>query len=171
MEFFRKYYRPGMISLIGIPVILFSLYYFRKVEYCIKFNMPERVSKINDTISENNKLGKVVQIDSEPLPPPPPLSNEQYLEKLQTKLKVNLDDKVKLDSILAKYAYYNSDSLCFNNTYEAFHKDIIIEFNSKTTYQQLINVIDACNKNKIYRYAWVLGRDIFIIPFERRMLL
>jgi hypothetical protein len=135
MQVFRKYYSPGLISLVFLPLLSCSYLYkcLHPVKnYCIQMQIPRK----ND------------QFDYYHFP--------QFRNYKRVDLTGNLDegkDKIRSTEKLLKNMVAQKDTI----------DGIWLHFTNTVKYQILVTLIDICNAEKAATYAWV-GDDFWIVP-------
>lgn len=163
MNFYRKYYRPGMISLVFLPLglLFFSLRnnYVKDQLYCIKLNMPP---KYQDYYSD---FPNVVILDKQklsPLPPPPPppprkLSNGE----IEGCISVLFED-IEISTVKELETLLNESQ---KNKLNVGYK---FGLTKNTTWDFIIQVLNLFEKYNIKRSAILTDTDeiSFIITSE-----
>ncbi|MCP9757397.1 hypothetical protein EGI26_19730 [Lacihabitans sp. CCS-44] len=139
-----KYYIPGMISLVMIPIILIAIFtnsFSERNLKVIKLNMPTTNQNENLEFSTYH-LYHGVELDT------------FHIERM------NL---VSIEKQFDKLSCLRSDSLFLKRSRANFKKGLIFKISLNTDYGSLVNLLNNCIKYDFVFFGLDLAEDNFVV--------
>jgi hypothetical protein len=146
-----KYYKPGMLSLVFIPLLCLPFlhsYYYDKYLTSLKVSMPEQIySKPDEEIQFWN------------------YSSVDRVKKITKFSQTNLcsTSEEKLDSIFNSFYTLKSNKRFLSSVPENFQQGIKVKLEKHSSYEQLVNLFSLCEKYNFDYYVLDIRTDEFYI--------
>jgi hypothetical protein len=145
-----KYYRPGMISLVFIP-ILFVLFLKMRFE-----EKDLRVLKVNIPLPEFNDLDGLPKFDYNTLDD---IRKNVHFERFS----IENYNYAQLDSLFKSLKESQSNSAFVSRFSSPFDYGLSFKFNPNTSYDQFVTLISLCQKYGYPLFAHDLRHDEFYV--------